>query len=149
MIATSLLGGAAEAVGALFLLADIPGSSWMPMAAVLVFVSAYGLGIGPIPWALMGEMIPTPVHSLGSAICSFWFSVSSFGMSFAFPYLLEPAGLGATLLLFALANVAMALIVWAFLPDTRGRSLADLQDSFKPRAGTDITLNKENRPQSY
>lgn len=138
MIGTSLVGGAAEAVGAVFLLVDIPGSSWMPMTAVMVFVSAYGLGIGPIPWALMGEMLPTPVRALGSAICSFWFSVAVFGVSFAFPFLLDSVGLGLMLLLFALAHVVMALIIWAFMPETRGRSLTDLQDSFKPTTGNDM-----------
>ncbi|XP_042876206.1 facilitated trehalose transporter Tret1-like isoform X2 [Penaeus japonicus] len=138
MIGTSLVGGVAEAVGAVFLLVDIPGSSWMPMTAVMVFVSAYGLGIGPIPWALMGEMLPTPVRALGSAICSFWFSVAVFGMSFAFPFLLDSVGLGLMLLLFALAHVVMALIIWAFMPETRGRSLTDLQDSFKPTTGNDM-----------
>lgn len=145
MIASSLVGGAAEAVGALFLLVDIPGLSWIPMAAVLVYAAAYGLGMGPVTWALMGEVIPTPVRTLGSAICSFWFSVALFGMSFAFPYLLDSAGLGVTLLLFALANVSMALIVWAFLPETRGRSLTDLQDTFKSRTEKDFSLNQEVR----
>ncbi|XP_047498471.1 facilitated trehalose transporter Tret1-like [Penaeus chinensis] len=88
LIATSLVCGAAEVVGAIFLLVDVPGSSWVPLAAVMIFVSSYGLGIGPIPWALMGELIPTPVRSIGNSVCIMDLSVFSFVISFVFPYLL-------------------------------------------------------------
>lgn len=134
LIATSLVCGAAEVIGAVFLLVDVPGTSWVPLAAVMVFVSSYGLGIGPIPWALMGELIPTPVRSIGSSLCFITFSVFNFVISFVFPYLLE-IGLGFALVFFASAHAILTLLLCAFLPETRGRSLSDLEDVFKPTSG--------------
>ncbi|XP_063586466.1 facilitated trehalose transporter Tret1-like [Penaeus indicus] len=134
LIATSLVCGAAEVVGAVFLLVDVPGSSWVPLAAVMIFVSSYGLGIGPIPWALMGELIPTPVRSVGSSVCNLNFSMFSFIISFVFPYLLE-IGLGSAFLVFASANAILTLMLCAFLPETCGKSLSDLEDTFKSSPG--------------
>ncbi|XP_042888926.1 facilitated trehalose transporter Tret1-like [Penaeus japonicus] len=134
MIATSLACGVAEVVAAVFLLVDVPGSSWVPLAAVMVFVSAYGLGIGPIPWALLGELIPTSVRTIGCSLCNFNFSLFTFVISFAFPYLLD-IGLGFAFLVFASANAMMTLLLYAFLPETRGQSLNDLENIFQPSQG--------------
>nr|XP_027211071.1 facilitated trehalose transporter Tret1-like [Penaeus vannamei] len=134
LIATSFVCGAAEVVGAVFLLVDVPGSSWVPLAAVLVFVSSYGLGIGPIPWALLGELIPTPVRSIGSSVCIMNFSIFTFVTSFIFSYLLE-IGLGFAFVFFASAHALLTLLFCAFLPETRGRSLSDLEDIFKSTSG--------------
>ncbi|ROT77423.1 Facilitated trehalose transporter Tret1 [Penaeus vannamei] len=134
LIATSFVCGAAEVVGAVFLLVDVPGSSWVPLAAVMVFVSSYGLGIGPIPWTLMGELIPTPVRNIGSSLCYLSFSLFTFVISFVFPYLME-IGLGYALLVFSSANAILTLLLWAFLPETRGKSLSDLENAFQSSPG--------------
>ncbi|XP_069983595.1 facilitated trehalose transporter Tret1 [Penaeus vannamei] len=134
LIATSFVCGAAEVVGAVFLLVDVPESSWVPLAAVMVFVSSYGLGIGPIPWTLMGELIPTPVRNIGSSLCYLSFSLFTFVISFVFPYLME-IGLGYALLVFSSANAILTLLLWAFLPETRGKSLSDLENAFQSSPG--------------
>nr|XP_027211072.1 sugar transporter ERD6-like 6 [Penaeus vannamei] len=134
LIATSFVCGAAEVVGAVFLLVDVPGSSWVPLAAVMVFVSSYGLGIGPIPWTLMGELIPTPVRNIGSSLCYLSFSLFTFVISFVFPYLME-IGLGYALLVFSSANAILTLLLWAFLPETPGKSLSDLENAFQSSPG--------------
>ncbi|XP_037789163.1 facilitated trehalose transporter Tret1-like [Penaeus monodon] len=132
IITTALVCGVAEAVGALFLLVDVPGASWVPLAAVLLFVASYGVGLGPIPWALLGELLPTPVRFIGSSICIFSFSLTQFVVSYLFPLLMDQAGVGGALLVFAVAHGALGLVLWAFLPETRGQTLSDLQDCFTP-----------------
>lgn len=132
VIATVLVCGAAQALGALFLLLDVPGASWVPLAAVLLFVSSYGFGLGPIPWALLGELLPTPVRFIGSSVCTFSFCLTQFVVSYLFPLLMAHAGVGVAFLVFAAAHGALGLVLWAFLPETRGRTLSDLQDCFSP-----------------
>lgn len=132
IITTSLVCGVAEAVGAVFLLVDVPGASWVPLAAVLLFVSSYGFGLGPIPWALLGELLPTPIRFIGSSICIFSFSLTQFVVSYLFPLLMDYAGVGVAFLVFSAAHGILGLVLWAFLPETRGQSLSDLQDCFTP-----------------
>ncbi|XP_069983644.1 facilitated trehalose transporter Tret1 [Penaeus vannamei] len=133
LLATSVVCGLAELVGGAFLLGQFPGASWVPLAAVLVFVSSYGLGLSPVPWVLLGELLPTAVRSVGTSICVFNFALTIFAVSYTFPPLVEFAGVGTALVVFAGFHAALSAVVWAFLPETRGKSLSDLEDAFTSR----------------
>lgn len=134
---------ASAAFGGIFLLAEIPKASWVPLAAVLLFVLAYGLGVGPVPWVLQGELLPTPVRSLGASITIFFFAVSIFLVGYVFPELMSVAGVGGSLLVFAAFNAFLTLVLWFFLPETGGRFLHQLEDVFNiepsPRPLSDVT----------
>ncbi|XP_071534345.1 facilitated trehalose transporter Tret1-like [Panulirus ornatus] len=133
----------AAAVGGAFLLAEVPRASWVPLAAVLIFVLSYGLGVGPIPWILQGELPPTPVRSVGASITTFFFAVSMFVVGYIFPELMSVAGVGGSLLVFAVFNALLTVVVWFFLPETGGRFLHQLQEVFivqpPPRPLADVT----------
>ncbi|XP_042878117.1 facilitated trehalose transporter Tret1-like [Penaeus japonicus] len=130
ILMTSVVCGVSQLVGGVFLLAQFPGASWVPLAAVLVFVSSYGLGLSPIPWVLLGEILPTAVRSVGSSICVFNFALTIFVVSYTFPPLVARAGVGTALIVFAGFHAVLSGVVWAFLPETRGKSLTDLKDAF-------------------
>lgn len=134
LIGACLTCAIAAGVGGTFiLLEDVAGSaSWMPLIAVLVFVSAYGLGIGPVPWVLLGELLPTPVRSLGASICTFCYAVMQFVVGYVFPELLLAVGVGGALLVFGAVKIILAVVLWLFLPETRGQTLHELQDAFNP-----------------
>lgn len=133
-ISSCLACAVAYAVGGGFLLLELPGTSWVPLASVLTYAASYSLGIGIMPWVLLGEVLPTPVRSLGSTICTFHFSLVQFVVSYVFPALLHATSVGVVLVIFAAAHVALTAILVLFLPETRGRSLSDLQDVFAPRS---------------
>nr|XP_045606380.1 facilitated trehalose transporter Tret1-like [Procambarus clarkii] len=132
-IGTSAACAISVALGGFFLLLDMPGSSWVPLAAVLMFVVAYGLGVGPIPWVLLGEFLPTPVRFIGASITTFFFAFTLFVVGFVFPELMRVVGAGGSLLIFAFFNVVLAVVVWIFLPETGGRTLNQLQAAFNSR----------------
>jgi major inositol transporter-like SP family MFS transporter len=52
-------------------------------------------------------------------------------ISFAFPPLVENLGATLTFGLFALVNVGSLIFVKKFAPETRGRSLEELEDDFR------------------
>nr|XP_053638686.1 facilitated trehalose transporter Tret1-like [Cherax quadricarinatus]XP_053638687.1 facilitated trehalose transporter Tret1-like [Cherax quadricarinatus] len=152
LISTSIVSAVAVAFGGFFLLVDIPGSSWVPLAAVLVFVLAYGLGVGPIPWVLLGEFLPTPVRSIGASITTSFFALTLFVVGFVFPELMRVIGTGGSLLIFAFFNVVLAAVVWAFLPETGGRTLHQLQEVFTTRPVArpllDVAANTDSQEDS-
>ncbi|ROT77650.1 facilitated trehalose transporter Tret1-like [Penaeus vannamei] len=134
LIGACLTCAVAAGVGGTFvLLEEVAGSaSWVPLASVLVFVSAYGLGIGPVPWVLLGELLPTPVRSLGTSVCTFSYAVMQFTVGYVFPELLLAVGVGGALLVFGAVKMILTVVLWLFLPETRGQSLHELQDAFNP-----------------
>ncbi|KAK7078801.1 hypothetical protein SK128_009383 [Halocaridina rubra] len=121
--------GAATIAGAV-LIGDLEGSSWIPLAAVLLFVAAYGLGLGPVPWVLIGELLPTPVRALGASLVTSFGYLMLFIMNFVFPLVIKRIGLGWTLIFFALANLVLTMVVWAHLPETNNKTLQELETIF-------------------
>lgn len=133
-ISSCLVCVVAYAVGGAFLLLELPGTSWVPLTSVLVYTASYSLGIGIMPWVLLGEVLPTPVRSLGSTICTFHFCLVQFLVSYFFPTLVQWTSVGVVLVIFAVMHAALSLLLAFFLPETRGRSLSDLQNAFVPRS---------------
>ena len=122
---------------------DMPGSTWMPLVAVLFFALGYGFGVGPIPWILLGELLPTPIRVVGAAICIFLYAALQVVVGLSFPPLLQEVGLGGSLLFFAAFNVVMTVVVHRFLPETALSSLHYLEDAFKVDKRTDSSEQQD------
>ncbi|KAG7171945.1 Facilitated trehalose transporter Tret1-like 2 [Homarus americanus] len=121
LITSSIICGIALFVTGGVLYTQDQGVGWVPLTAVMVYVASFGLGAGPVPWILLGELLPTPVRSLGASI------VTSI---FVFPDLTVAIGLENAIMVFGSFEILLALLAFLFLPETRGRTLEDLQHAF-------------------
>ena len=102
----------------------------IPLVAMLMFVFFYSLGMIPVPWILLGELLPLPVKPLSTSICCTVFSVSMFVNSYIFPVVMETIGLGTSLLIFSVSNAILAIVVFSLVPETKGKSLIELENIF-------------------
>ncbi|XP_064104597.1 facilitated trehalose transporter Tret1-like [Macrobrachium nipponense] len=136
LIGTTLVCALASLICGVFLLLDLPKASWVPLAAILMYVASYGFGLGPIPWGLTGEMIPTPVRAIGGSICLFGYSVSVFAMSYLFPAMTEHLGMGLTCLSFTASLFALSIILFRWFPETKGTTLNTLEGAFRRKGKT-------------
>ncbi|XP_064117186.1 facilitated trehalose transporter Tret1-like isoform X2 [Macrobrachium nipponense] len=127
---SSIVCGVSASLAGVVLIDDSRGSSWIPLAAVLLFVASYGLGLGPVPWVLIGELLPTPVRVLGASVVTSCGYLMLFVMNYVFPDVIDSVGLGWTLIFFALANFVLAAVVWAHLPETNNKTLQELETIF-------------------
>ncbi|KAK7072681.1 hypothetical protein SK128_016296 [Halocaridina rubra] len=134
MIGSTSFCALAELVSGIALLMNLPGTSWVPLAGLLIYVLAFGLGQAGVPWIIMGELLPTPVRSIGSAIITFCYCLLMFIVNYIFFWLLENLQLGGIFCLFAISNVILLVILCIWLPETKGRSLQELESAFvKPK----------------
>ena len=128
---------------------NFPGGKFIPLICVLVYCLAYGTGVGPVPWALMGELLPSPVRTISSSIVCVGFSSSIFLIANVFPKMLDDIGLGYSFIIFGIFNIVKALVVWFFLPETKGRSLLELEVIFKGKKENIKSFSKENQNQFH
>ncbi|XP_045103188.1 facilitated trehalose transporter Tret1-like isoform X2 [Portunus trituberculatus] len=134
------------AIGSIFLLWDIPGSSWVPVMAVICFVLGYGFGVGPIPWVLLGELLPTPIRVVGACICTCLYATMEVIVGLCFPQMMDEVGLGGSLLIFAAFNLLLMVVVRRFLPETANSSLHLLEYVFKKNYSTDEDRMSPHEP---
>ncbi len=101
---------------------------------VLVFIMAYcaffAASLGPTLWVVTAELFPNRLRSKGMsvAIVSLWIACTV--VSVAFPIMLEKLSGGITFLIFALICLSNLLYVLKYVPETKGKTLEELEKEF-------------------
>ena len=99
----------------------------MILAGILGFVACFAISLGPVMWVLFSEMFPNRIRGLAISFVGFINSGVSFLVQLVFPWSLANLGSATTFLLFgAFAAVGLVLLFW-LLPETKGRSLEELE----------------------
>jgi MFS transporter, SP family, arabinose:H+ symporter len=101
---------------------------------VLVFILGYcaffSASLGPALWVVAAELFPNRLRSKGMsiAIISLWIACTI--VTISFPIMLEKLSGGITFLIFALICLANLLYVIKFVPETKGKTLEELEKEF-------------------
>ncbi|KAL8200141.1 hypothetical protein R6Q57_011480 [Mikania cordata] len=121
--------------GISFLLQDLQvNNQFSPIFAlvgVLIFSGSFSLGMGGIPWVIMSEIFPINIKgSAGSLVTVVnWFG--SWVVSYAFHFLMKCSTEG-TFFMFASICCLTVLFVAKLVPETKGRTLEEIQASMNP-----------------
>ena len=101
--------------------------------SVLLFVGAFGVGLGPVPFILASELVgPEAVGAIQSwALAANW--ISTFLVAQFFPLLNEKMPKGTTYFLFAGMAVVFFLFISWWVPETKGKKNADEVWGREPR----------------
>ncbi len=100
--------------------------SYLALACILMFLLFMQTFISPVYWLLMSELFPSHLRGVltGIAVCFQW--LCNAFVAFMFPMALERLG-SNTFLLFAGINVVSFLFVLRWVPETRGKSLEQIE----------------------
>ncbi|XP_076636017.1 facilitated trehalose transporter Tret1 [Colletes latitarsis] len=106
---------------------DVSSLGWLPLTSLIVFMIAFSVGVGPVPWMLMGELFSTETKAVASSVAV----MLNWGMVFVvtktFPTMNEKLGTGMTFWIFA-AIMAIATAYTHFLvPETKGKTYREIQ----------------------
>ncbi|HMN47225.1 MAG TPA: MFS transporter [Povalibacter sp.] len=103
------------------------------LAGILGFVASFALSLGPVMWVLFSEIFPNRIRGIAMAFVGFFNSIASFAVQFLFPWELTNLGNAWTFSIYAiLGAVSLILMAW-LLPETRGRTLEQLEADFAAR----------------
>jgi MFS transporter, SP family, arabinose:H+ symporter len=103
------------------------------IALLLAYVIAWGCSFGTVSYVLPGEMYPTRVRGLGSSasVLSQW--VCTFLVSEFFPILVAALGSAITFGIIAVMSVLALVFSAAFVPETKQRTLDELELQYANR----------------
>ncbi|MYF68946.1 MAG: sugar porter family MFS transporter, partial [Proteobacteria bacterium] len=97
------------------------------LAGILGFVASFAISLGPVMWVLFSELFPNRVRGLAISFVGLVNSAVSFGVQLVFPWELENLGNSLTFLIYAVFAIVGLVIVIRLVPETKGRSLEELQ----------------------
>jgi major inositol transporter-like SP family MFS transporter len=114
-----------------FLLPESAFRSYLILVAMLLVVAFVQTFIGTLVWLLLSEIFPMTIRGFAMGIAVFVLWTVNAAISFAFPPTVAALGATLTFGLFALINVGSLFFVYKFTPETRGRTLEELEDDFR------------------
>ncbi len=133
LLMTGFIGVSAGHIllGLFFLLPESNLRSYIILAAMLVVVFFIQAFIGTLVWLLLSEIFPMAIRgfAMGAAVFVLW--ATNALVSFVFPLLVDALGSTWTFLLFGVINAGSFLFALRFCPETRGRTLEELEDNFR------------------
>lgn len=100
---------------------------WVPVIALLLYIVSYSLGLGPIPWVLIGELFTAEVKGPASSASGTVAWLLAFLVTKTFSNVRDLIGLAATFWLFALFTALGSIFVLLFVPETKGKSFVEIQ----------------------
>jgi len=129
-----LLAGSVAMTLAMLLLGSAGSSDhadrWLMLAGMLVFLAAFALSWGACVRVVISELLPQSVRGtvMGGVLVLNW--VANFSVGMLFPLMLLHLGTGLTFLVFAAMGITSFGFVLRFVPETKGRTLEEIQASF-------------------
>ena len=106
----------------------------LAIVSLILFNAAFSIGWGPVPWVLLGELIPLRVRGVGSGIATLvnW-STAAIVTGFYLDYA-EKVKPWFAWWTFSLLNLLAVLFVVFFVSETKGKSLEEINDRYKKQA---------------
>lgn len=103
----------------------------MPLLIATLFtIGSYAMSLAPITWVLIAEIFPLRFRAEGVAISVSALWIASFLLTFTFPLLNAALGPAGTFFLYAAICAAGFFFVFALVPETKGRTLEEIEQQF-------------------
>ena len=98
------------------------------LIGILGFIGCFAFSLGPVMWVLLSELYPLRYRGLVIGIIAFVNSLISSLVQLVFPWELSHLGNAFTFFLFGMVALVGFLILLKILPETKGKSLEELEN---------------------
>ncbi|XP_062398283.1 solute carrier family 2, facilitated glucose transporter member 6 [Sardina pilchardus] len=110
----------------------------IPLISTMVIIFGYAMGWGPITWLLMSEVLPLGARGIASGVCVGVSWISAFVLTQLFMHVVVAYGLFVPFLFFSVVCVVNIIFTGVCVPETKGRSLEEIENYF--RTGRSFTI---------
>ncbi|KAI4480039.1 hypothetical protein M0804_010400 [Polistes exclamans] len=110
--------------------ADVSNFGWIPLLSMIIYVIGFSLGFGPIPWLMMGEILPARIRGTAASIATAFNWTCTFVVTKTYEDFKELTGAHGTFWFFGIICALGVIFVYIWVPETRGRSLEEIEKRF-------------------
>ncbi len=99
----------------------------LTVVCLALYIVCFAFSLGPIVWTMISEIFPlrNRAHAVAISTAANW--AANFAVSLTFPILREDLGSAPTFLLYAALGVLTILFVMTRVPETKGKTLEEIQ----------------------
>ena len=102
----------------------------LSLIGLLGYIFFYAIGPGVVVWLAISELLPTRVRGKAVALCLFFNSLAGTLLASIFLDLIKTIGMAGTFWFCAACSVCYLCIAYFLLPETKARTLEDIQRQF-------------------
>ncbi|OAO08105.1 MULTISPECIES: glucose transporter GlcP [Staphylococcus] len=113
----------------------IQSSAWVIIICLSLFIVFFGISWGPVLWVMLPELFPTRARGAATGIAALVLNFGTLIVAQLFPILNHHLDTEWVFLIFAAIGVLAMSFVIKYLPETRGRSLAEIEHELRLRTG--------------
>ncbi len=105
------------------------------LVCLATFIASFAATWGPVVWVMLPEILPLSVRgaALGVAVSLQW--LANFAVSQSFPPMVDAWGAGTVFLGYAAMGLIATAFVLAFVTETKGRSLEEIEGDLQDATG--------------
>ncbi len=139
LLGTAGMGLSLLAMGVMAQTLTDPGaaSGWM-LLFIVVYIAAFGLSVGPVTWVILSEIFPTAVRGRALGLATFFLWTADYIVTQTFPimdakgsWFVQHFNHAFPFYTYAVFCVVLIVVVWRFVPETKGRSLEEIERSWQ------------------
>ncbi|XP_023158440.1 facilitated trehalose transporter Tret1 isoform X2 [Ceratitis capitata] len=106
---------------------NITEVGWLPLASFVIYVVGFSLGFGPIPWLMMGEILPAKIRGSAASVATAFNWTCTFVVTKTFRDMIDTMGTHGAFWLFGSICVVGLFFVIFCVPETQGKTLEDIE----------------------
>ncbi|XP_028365274.2 LOW QUALITY PROTEIN: solute carrier family 2, facilitated glucose transporter member 12 [Phyllostomus discolor] len=103
-----------------------PFLKWLFLASLLVYIAAFSIGLGTIPWLVLSEIFPVGIRGQAMSLTSSMNWGINLLISLTFLTVTDLIGLSWLCFTYAIMSVAALVFIIMFIPETKGCSLEQI-----------------------
>ncbi len=108
--------------------------SWLPVVCLMIYNFGFSMGWGPVAWLVGNEILPNRIRGFGGGLTSVINWLTGFLVSKEFPELVAATSHYVGFWLFAGMSIIAILYVVIIVPETKGKTLDEIEQYFIPSA---------------
>ncbi|WP_281192023.1 sugar porter family MFS transporter [Staphylococcus felis] len=112
----------------------VNSSIWIMIVCLTTFIIFFGMSWGPVLWVMLPELFPMRARGAATGIAALVLSIGSLLVAQFFPMLVSVLQVQQVFLIFAAIGLFALFFVIKFLPETRGRSLEEIEGELRQRS---------------
>lgn len=136
LLLMTAFGGMALSLVAVSAAIHFQASGVIVLLFILTYVACFAVGVGTGTWVLMSEICPTRVRGRAMSVATVFLWCGTLLVTLTFLSLVNLFTAAGVFLLYAIVSIAAFLFVWRGVPETKGRTLEEIEKFWLSRGSS-------------
>jgi SP family galactose:H+ symporter-like MFS transporter len=124
-------------LGLVFRMSSHTGAlAWLAVISMMAYVASFAISLGPVFWLLISEIYPLKIRNSAEGVAATFNWGSNLVVTLTFLTLVEQLGPSLTFWLYGVSAVAALIFSFYFVPETKGRTLEEIEEFWRARSST-------------